>query len=487
MATQEALDKLAGVLKGANVSGATPTQAKETYNTLGTIAGMLRYPSGPADPMAVASPTAPVRIQTPADPNAGSEKGGWTTDANGRRVYIGDYSLNGYNPDGSLKDTSGGAGGSSAYDTELRRYLDESSPEAIAKREAAIRDQAAARRQAQIDAINGVYNARSARESAAGDVRLAQTRSVNLRAGLGGSDFGAANKDETRTNTRKNLDAIDAERGLEITRAIGEIDALTEERIKNQNEATYKNTEQRMNAIKALGDRATDKLKSLGSAGVTLEKIKSDSKLYADLKGLTGMSDLEINAMLTASKPKSEQAKWTYTTRKDGTIIGHSDLGEVKTFGDVKVPPEVDPEIKQFEDGTVVYFDKNNPTDANGNVAWQKLGNFINKTDEAYKKSQIAKNYSDINNAGDKNEFYKPTEEEKSAMARYVSTSPTITGPDGAKYQVSPADLAKAQADPGYFHYLLQQSYSDPKFKEYLTPLKGATNYFSIPAAPVSK
>jgi len=220
-----------------------------------------------------------------------------------------------------------------------------------------IQNQALARQQAIIDAINTQFGAKAQRVQQLGEQSLASQRSINLRAGLGGSDFGAQAKGEVRAKTSQELAGVDAERTRAIQEAVTGIENLTLKqqeaaRLNRQEDATYR---------KEIQDDASKTLDNLQKGGTTLEKLRLPENVdaYNALKN-AGVSDIEIDARL-----KPAAIKYNWNVLADGRVMRTSEDGTHEFFN---APPNLNPSAKlDYKEG-IGLVQETPKLDANGNI-----------------------------------------------------------------------------------------------------------------------
>lgn len=245
----------------------------------------------------------------------------------------------------------------------MSEYMNLFSPQSAIDRQEQIRKDLARERQQQIDAIEMSARQAVSAEQAAGAQDLARQRSMNLRSGLGGSDFGAANKAEIRTRTNQNVQGIEAQRDMAIGSAIDKIEQLAQSRFQIEQNALQQGfgnlmqvqeytqaQEQQMRA------QTLDSLKTLGQSGMDIQTIKQrDPDLYEKLTVASGMSDVEVEAVLNNAKPAPERTDYQYKVMGNKLIAYGVDpmTGQLKTMEqEVDMPDNYS--VTTMPDGTVL-------------------------------------------------------------------------------------------------------------------------------------
>jgi hypothetical protein len=265
------------------------------------------------------------------------------------------------------------------------QYLD---PNYFLGRATDIRKEVERSMQSQIDAINSRYEGQVRREEQAGQEDLARQRSMNLRAGLGGSDFGAANKAEVRNRTSANVRDIQANQDIAIGDAVMRIEQIAQNRITMEQTAmqnAFTNSMAYAEYAQAQQDRArTQTLESVARIAsmnpeLSVKDIaERDPQLYQNIQQNTGMSDFEIDAYLNHSNGVTTENVWKgntmLTLRKDaqGNVLS------TKTYSadELGVPQGINMQtITNSVTGETFYWDADNvEKDANGNVVMRSLG-----------------------------------------------------------------------------------------------------------------
>ena len=258
--------------------------------------------------------------------SAGAYYGSAGTDTSSTSVY-----------DGRGVDRSMGVGGNGGLYDDLMSYL---SPDSVIDRQKKIRQELERSRQSQLDAIKQKYSSQMDQRQQQGQEDLARMRSMNLRAGLGGSDFGAANKEQVREGVRKDFRMMEANRDVEIGNVINEIDQLAQQQFQIEQNAMRQNFSTAIEYQKYVQGQQqiqrkemVDRVAALGKAGLDIASIKErDPQLYKNLTASSGMSDVELEAVLNNNKPAP--AKIDYQTIVRG--------GKIMMFG-------VDPATNQLK------------------------------------------------------------------------------------------------------------------------------------------
>lgn len=246
--------------------------------------------------------------------------------------------------------------------------------------------QMAKERQQQIDAIEMSAKQAVSAEQQAGAQDLARQRSMNLRAGLGGSDFGASAKAEVRNRTNQNIQGIEAQKQLQIGNAIDRIEQLAQSRFQIQQSAMqqgFQNMFQVQQYTQAqeqqMRAQTLDSLKELGKAGVDIQTVKEqDPQLYERMMQASGMSDVEMEAVLNNAKPAPERIDYQYKVAGNKLIAYGVDpvTGTLKSLEqEVDLPENYS--ITTMPDGTVLAL----PDNWNGDTSLIKtVGNYAKPT-----------------------------------------------------------------------------------------------------------
>ena len=314
---------------GLSRSTATPTVAGRTANSAGAFYG-----------------------------SAGTNTMGTSFDSAGNPILgtLGNRNIIG--GQGSRVDRTGGV-----PQDPMSQYMAMFSPQGAMDRQAQIRKDMARERQQQIDAIEMSSRQAVSREQDAGAQDLARQRSMNLRAGLGGSDFGASNKAEIRTRTNDRVAGIEAQRDMAIGGAIDRIEQLAQSRFQIEQNAMqqgFSNLMQVQQYTQAqeqqMREQTLESLKTLGQSGMDIQTIKSrDPDLYEKLTTASGMSDVEVEAVLNNARPAPERTDYQYKVMGNKLIAYGVDpvTGQLKTMEqEVDMPDNYS--VTTMPDGTVL-------------------------------------------------------------------------------------------------------------------------------------
>lgn len=238
---------------------------------------------------------------------------------------------------GSTVDRTAGIRGNNPMDSYMAMF----SPESVINRQKRIRDELARERQQQIDAIELSTRSAVQAEQASGAEDLARQRSMNLRAGLGGSDFGAANKAEVRNRTNENVRKIQAEGDMAVGQVIDSIDQLANQRFQLEQGAMQQNFSNSMEyeqyvqgQMQQQRAQAVESIAQLGKSGLDIATIKErDPQLYDNLLTASGMGEVELEAVLNNNKPAPAKIDYQYKVA-GGKIIA---FGIDPTTGQLKM------------------------------------------------------------------------------------------------------------------------------------------------------
>jgi hypothetical protein len=220
---------------------------------------------------------------------------------------------------------------------DLMKTYDQPAPD-----QAAIREQVRQKMQGQVDAINSYYDTLSQRENQAGQVRLDKTRGINVRAGLSGSDFAAANTEGVARDNKAAMNALDAERNAKVSAVLLDIEDRASKQYETERTLAQSNAEKKVSLMGQITDKAKENIKSLAASGFKFEKFKADP-VYEQLKKEAGMTDFELDALYQASMPKKAAKDVHYEKLSNGKVAAFwlGDDGAVqKQEYDFQVPED---------------------------------------------------------------------------------------------------------------------------------------------------
>jgi len=249
----------------------------------------------------------------------------------------------------------------------LDEYMSYLSPQSVLDRQKQARRELERERQSQLDAIRTKYSSQVVTEQQAGTEDLARQRSMNLRAGLGGSDFGAANKIAVRDRTNKNIQAIEANQDIEIGNVLNDIEQLAQSRVQQEQQALQQGFSNMFQYQQYTGQQqqqqraqAVESIAQLGKSGLDLPTIREkDPQLYESLAQASGMSDIELEAVLNNNKPQAAKIDYQYKV-SGGKLIAFGvdpQTGQMKVLEqEVDIPDDYD--ISTMPNGTVLAIPK---------------------------------------------------------------------------------------------------------------------------------
>lgn len=221
-----------------------------------------------------------------------------------------------------------------------------------------IRQETQARLQPQIDAIEGVYSGLFQQEQQAGLERSGRTRAMVARGGLMGSGRGQGQQNKTLDYNQQLVQNLQARKAQDVAFALGEIDKRATQAIDAEQLRIKGNTEAWLTHQKESREGAIKNLDTLASSG-QVELSDLDPRDIEDLMRDSGFTSKGLfENYFNAKKPKETKVKYTYTIRKDGTVVKQGDDGTFEVT-DIDVPPEVDSQIFSADNGDLLYVDKN--------------------------------------------------------------------------------------------------------------------------------
>ena len=244
--------------------------------------------------------------------------------------------------------------------------------------EATIRKNALAAVQAQIDALSAAYDSQLADIRKQNEGRTGQTRAINSRRGVVGSEIGDANAAGTEKYNNSIIAAKEAEKAAAITAVMTGAQNRASDEIAKKVDQNKLDAANYIGHLTELQTTAKNELAKLASTGVDVKDL-SDEQYKTLLKDGGFKSEAEFDAFFNANKPKAAQVKYEYKELKDGSLIRYGDDGSYKQIKDVQLPKEGDWQVKQLQDGTVIAYDQKK-VNADGTFSYQNIGAFAKKT-----------------------------------------------------------------------------------------------------------
>jgi len=150
---------------------------------------------------------------------------------------------------------------------------------------------------------------------------MGSTRAVNARSGLLGSDFGNANTSNQAGANQKAIDAINAERSLQVSSVFTKIDELTQQKVAAQKAEALGQANAYKDYLAGEQKKATEYAKSLGASGMTFSELEAKNPDAAKmiLAGYDG-DKLAATLSMDAAKAPAERINWK-TDVKGNTVI----------------------------------------------------------------------------------------------------------------------------------------------------------------------
>lgn len=225
--------------------------------------------------------------------------------------------------------------------------------------ETQIREETRKRMQTSIDAINANYANLISQEKVQGQDRAGQTRAMNARGGLMGSDFGVANQEKTTQYNKQQQQYLVDQQNAQVASIMQNIEDRANAEIQNRKQEALGKYERDLTAFNTAQTQAREDLKTLAQSGFDLSTLNPAQR--AALLQQSGYDEQFGELIYNAQKPKPQQIDYKFEKLADGKgmFYGVDPLtGELKRQ-DVSVDLPPDWQIQIAPDGTVIGFDKN--------------------------------------------------------------------------------------------------------------------------------
>jgi len=224
--------------------------------------------------------------------------------------------------------------------------------------ENAIRENVRQGMQASIDAINANYANLISQEQTNGQERSGETRAIDARSGLAGSDFGAAAEAKTQQFNQQQIKALQDEQAAKIAAVQANIEDRASAQIENERQANLQKYNIDSSAYQKAQEDARNDLKTLASSGAKLDSLDPNQK--AALLKQAGYSDPAMGEVIYNSMlPKAAQIDYKFEKLADGKGMFYGidpTTGQLKTqYVDVPVPPNYDLVVNN---GVAIMYDK---------------------------------------------------------------------------------------------------------------------------------
>jgi uncharacterized protein (TIGR02594 family) len=243
--------------------------------------------------------------------------------------------------------------------------------------------------QSAIDATQALFAEQQRQIQATGASQLAQTSSNLVGAGLAGSPFAQTGEAGVQQNTQYQLNAQAAQRSSDISGIMQQAEAnaqnLYQQAIENyrsdrdfavserdsamaQERLATQDAEAKQEAAK---EASKSTILNLAESGYSLDEMNPQE--YKALLANSGMTDFEAHAIWSANSPEANAEM----TVQNGMIVQtyfdpHTGKPVVKTtalppeLASAATPPDIATQV--LADGSVIFYDKAQPFDENGNL-----------------------------------------------------------------------------------------------------------------------
>ena len=180
-----------------------------------------------------------------------------------------------------------------------------------------IRKDVATRMQNQIDAINASFVNLQNQEQIAGQDRSGQTRAINSRSGLMGSDFGQANAEKTTQFNKSQMQGLEAEKNAKLSAIMANIEDRASAEIRARKEEALGQYNRDSESFQQAQEQARGDLQALAKTGVALESLNPAQK--AAILKQAGYEDPNFGEIVYNSmKPKAQQIEYKFEKLADG-------------------------------------------------------------------------------------------------------------------------------------------------------------------------
>jgi hypothetical protein len=229
--------------------------------------------------------------------------------------------------------------------------------------ENAIRENARQGMQASIDAINANYANLITQENQNGQERTGETRAINARSGLMGSDFGAAADTKTQQFNQQQVKSLQDEQNAKIQAVQQNIEDRASAEIESQRTYNLNKYQADESVYEKNQAAAKADLQTLAASGTKLDSLNPDQK--AALFKQAGYSDPAMGEVIyNAMLPKAAQIDYKSENLGNGTVLFYGmdpTTGQLKTQK-VSVDMPMDASLTIAPDGTPLIFDKTKGT-----------------------------------------------------------------------------------------------------------------------------
>lgn len=274
-----------------------------------------------------------------------------------------------------------------------------------------------------------------------------RVRALNTTAGLGGSDFASANAINQENKNQKALDLINKERDAKIQAVYADIDQRASSEYQRQREEYVQGLKDNLTAKKQARDedrnRALNSIKGFAEAGIDVTKLKqTDPDTFNLLLKEYGGSQLDLETAWNAALPENMKVQYTQKTLRGengnaiilrygfNPVTGKTESHEYDLGIDyAKIASGGTPELKEI-DGRLWSVTIDPKTG-------KQVATPLTDTSELV-KSQIAKNYSDVNNNNNSSGFkFSGAQRTKLISANFDDAKISAVESDLKKYGLS--------------------------------------------------
>jgi hypothetical protein len=228
--------------------------------------------------------------------------------------------------------------------------------------EQSIREEKRKAAQSSIDAINASFNRVIQQEKEAGQVRADRGRSLNIAAGLGGSDFGSARAEEIDSKNREVVQLAEQERDAKVAAILANVEDTASAAIAARKQEALLGAEKTLSLMKQKQEEARKQVTDLAASGVSLDALKEKSPdTYQKLVDTTGDDPLLLEAVFNQAASAKNKVDYTYHSLGDGRVLRTGKKGDGTAVSEqIFNYPSLtkDTQLVITPDGTPLIFDK---------------------------------------------------------------------------------------------------------------------------------